>query len=580
MKIFNIIIIILILLQLLKKKENFKKLLSKSNKSNIKLKYSNDLKINSSNLNLPKANLPKANLPKANLPKIDVPKSDLLKINSQKVTEPDISSLKNNQGVKTIITPLSNDTNSLGKSMKRPLNDNEIKKLGIPSPPPGFKAPEYSEDFIQSMIKNNDITNEIIDNKINLVLYENSKNVTKQVNDFSKDLKKLNIKFENPGKKFIFKKKISVGARDFDFVISAKKSKKIPEIQSIIKKNNSDDFIKKNETIKKSLIERLIERKNKLLGNLDISKKKRLSTLIENENEIKIRKRLSTLIENEIKIKKNNKNIFKKIEEKLSNTVKKNTKKWESFSKRYKDFRELLIRYLKTGANDDILYAVSQSYFKSLKNISLKTTKNISLSILENNKTLNKLVTKFGIGILSLVAISAGFSLLDDNVIDNNKSIENFADTNTNKKYSVDNLSDDKINLIIDRINEDPDVDVSELLGYSNDILNLPIDVIKTNIQDKNAVELIITLKNYYESLTPTKQDIFLNLNDKERIKYMLKDFFKSEGILVENKNGKIIIKEYKKEIIKKKRNDYLLYYILLTTGLILAILITILIKR
>jgi len=550
MKIYNIIIIILILLQLLKKKENFKKLLSKSNKSNIKLKYSNDLKINSSNLNLPKANLPKSNLPKTNLPKIDVPKSDLFKINSQKVTEPDISSLKNNQGVKTIITPLSNDTNSLGKSMKRPLNDNEIKKLGIPSPPPGFKAPEYSEDVIQSMIKNNDITNELIDNKINLVLVENSKDVKKQINDFSKDLKKLNIKFENPG----------ASAKTRNFFVGGKayviKPDQIPEIELVIKKNNSDNFIKQNNSIKKSLI----QRKKTILGTIDNID----------------RKRLNTLIENEIKIKKNNKNILRK----LSNTAKKPSNKWKTLSEKYEDFREPLLKYLKNEADDDILFAVSQSSFKSLKKKSLETTKNISLSILENNKTLKELVSKFGIGILSLVAISVGFSLIYDDVINNNNSIEKFANTNTNKKYSVDNLSDDKINLIIDRINEDPDVDVSELLGYSNDILNLPIDVIKTNIQDKNAVELIITLKNYYESLTPTKQDIFLNLNDKERIKYMLKDFFKSEGILVENKNGKIIIKEYKKEIIKKKRNDYLLYYILLTTGLISAILITILIKR
>ena len=138
-----------------------------------------------------------------------------------------------------IDNPMLNNADNLGKAMKRQLTDAELEKLGMPRPPPGFKAPEYSEDVIQSMIKNNDITNKLIDNKINMVLVENSKDVSKQINDFSKDLKKLNIKFENPG----------AGTKTRNFFVGGINYKikpdQIPAIEFIIKKNNSDNFIKK-----------------------------------------------------------------------------------------------------------------------------------------------------------------------------------------------------------------------------------------------------------------------------------------------------------------------------------------------
>lgn len=431
--------------------------------------------------------------------------------------------------------------------VKRVLNAEELKKLGLPAPPPGFKAPEYTDEGIKRMLKTKNVRDQLIENNLNLVLVKDS---SKELNDFSKDLKKMNIMFENP----VIERSIKINGKIIK--IKRKVDKYIPGIQNLIEKNKKSSLIIENKKLKNQLIQKRI----KILGLKDNPKTKKM---------------LNKLIDNELKIKKKNKNLFEKITNKLSGVKKKFSKKFNSLSEKYEEFRVPLINYLQTQADDDILYAIKNSR-KSKK--TLQTIKNISLSTLEKNKTLKALIKKFGIGIVSLIGASVGIGIAIDQTgektptnTEEPTAIEKFANTNnSNNRYSVDNLSDEKINLIIDTINEDPDIDISELLGYSNDILNLPIETIKNNIQDEGTIALITTIKDYYESLNSRKQDIFMNLNDKERIKYMINDFLKSEGLSVKNVGGELVIKKIKK---KKKNNSQLLLTILIP-GVVLFIVL------
>ena len=431
--------------------------------------------------------------------------------------------------------------------VKRVLNAEELKKLGLPAPPPGFKAPEYTDEGIKRMLKTKNVRDQLIENNLNLVLVKDS---SKELNDFSKDLKKMNIMFENP----VIERSIKINGKIIK--IKRKVDKYIPGIQNLIEKNKKSSLIIENKKLKNQLIQKRI----KILGLKDNPKTKKM---------------LNKLIDNELKIKKKNKNLFEKITNKLSGVKKKFSKKFNSLSEKYEEFRVPLINYLQTQADDDILYAIKNSR-KSKK--TLQTIKNISLSTLEKNKTLKALIKKFGIGIVSLIGASVGIGIAIDQTgektptnAEEPTAIEKFANTNnSNNRYSVDNLSDEKINLIIDTINEDPDIDISELLGYSNDILNLPIETIKNNIQDEGTIALITTIKDYYESLNSRKQDIFMNLNDKERIKYMINDFLKSEGLSVKNVGGELVIKKIKK---KKKNNSQLLLTILIP-GVVLFIVL------